>query len=262
MKKKFFLGALLLVLLLSGCQKEGQAVKEAVFQGEVQALEAMETPEALPTELCGDYNAWDRTTEWSEMAETEDGSARLYANRDDYEAMYLLWNGRFYVLPWADEREMELDVDLYLDDLDGSGEQEVIAIAHSRGSAGWGRDQVYIIDWSGSQVTFPLEELESWVQDNLTLTDYVLTFFGLSLSVENVYDLSQPVIFEGVAEDSELTESIPIIWFTFDGGLSMKIQLKARADVAVSVGVLTGDFTYQSGAFAVQNLSLNPWEFW
>lgn len=260
MKKKLFLGLLLLALLLSGCQKEAQGVKEAVFQGEVQTLEVMEPPEALPTELCGDYNAWDRAAAWSEMAESEDASARLYANREDYASMYLLWNDSFYVLPWADEREMEQNVNLSLEDLDGDGRQEVVAIALVNGGTGWSRGQVYIIEQEGRQVKFPLKALENWLQDNLALTDYVLTFFDLSVPVTNVYDLSRPVVLEGITEDTELAESPAIIAFTAENGLSVEIIINAANTALPPLGILSGDLIYQNGLFSIQSLSLTAWQ--
>ncbi|MCD7927984.1 MAG: hypothetical protein LUF80_03880 [Oscillospiraceae bacterium] len=257
--KKGLILALCVGLLLSGCG-EGGTGRDAVFQGERQTLELSEPPEALPDELYSDFTAWDRTEEWGKLAQSQDGSAMLYANRDDASAMYLLWNGKFYRLPWADERGMELDIDLYLEDLDGDLEQELVAISHSKGSNGWGRDQVYIVTRAGEQVKFPLETLEDWIGDNGVLTDNVLTFFDLSASVVNVYDLSRPAAVEQVTADASLADSAAIIEFDLDESLSVAITLDALTDAVLShVAVLSGSFQYQDGQFAIQELSLSPW---
>ena len=247
-------------LLLSGCG-EGGAGRDAIFQGERQTLELIDLPEVLPDELYSDFNAWDRTDEWGKLAQSQDGSAMLYANRDDDSAMYLLWGGNFYRLPWADERGMELDMDLYLGDLDGDRTQELVAISHSKGSSGWGRDQVYIVTGAGEQVEFPLEILEDWVMDNAALTDNVLTFFDLSAPVVNVYDLSRPAVVEQVAADAALADSVAIVEFAMEETLSMTITLDALTDAVSShVAVLSGSLQYQDGQFSVQDLTLSPWD--
>ncbi len=257
--KKGMVMLLCMGLLLSGCGRGG-ADSDGVFQGERQTLELLEAPEALPDELYSDFNAWDRTDEWGKLAQSQDGSAMLYANRDDNSAMYLLWDGRFYRLPWADERGMELDMDLYLEDLDEDREQELVAISHSKGSSGWGRDQVYIVTGAGEQVEFPLETLEDWIMDNAALTDNVLTFFDLSAPVVNVYDLSRPAAVEQVTADAALADSVAIVEFDMEEALSVAITLDAMTDAVVShVAVLSGSLRYQNGQFFVQDLTLSPW---
>ncbi|MCD8376282.1 MAG: hypothetical protein LUD69_05015 [Oscillospiraceae bacterium] len=242
MKKRILSWALCLALLpglLGGCAREESM--DAAFQGEVEILEDIAVPVGLPEELCGNYNAWSRVETWAKMAQSGNGEASLYAESGDDSSLYLLWNGYFYRLPWADEREMEMDVDLYLEDLDGDGARELAAVSHARGSSGWGRDQVYLLEQGNGQLTqvrFPLEEFELWLEEHCAVKGGQVRFFSLSAEA---------------AQDGALDGGAALILFTVDRGLSVSVRLAFQD--GQTAAVLTGGLSYRDGAFSVSE----PW---
>ncbi len=210
---------------------------DATFQGTTETLEDMAVPEDLPDELCGDYNAWDRAETWVQIAQSEGGEAALYAENGDDCSMYLLWNGYFYRLPWTDEREMELDIDLYLDDMDGDWVHELGAISHSKGSSGWGRDQVYLLEQGGGQLTqikFPLEAFEKWLTDHCSIRGGQVRFFDLSVDTD-----------QGAALD----DNAALVLFAVDEGLSVYAEMNFQN--GQTAAILTGYLSYQDGTFSV-----------
>ncbi len=244
MKRTRMMWALCLVLLLGllGACGQEEAMDGAAFPGQVQTVADVIAPEDLPAEPCAGYSAWDRAAQWTQLAQAGDGAATLYARRDDDASLYLLWNGYFYQMPWADERELELDMDLYLWDVDGDWMQELVAVSHARDSGGMGRDRLYLLEQGNgqlTQVTFPLEAFEAWLEQHCAAQGGQVTFFNLSTQA---------------AEDGRLADNAALIRLTADGALAVYAQMSFQNGTPAAA--LTGGLSYRDGVFSVAG----PWE--
>ncbi len=240
---------LLLVFLLLSCFvacSNGNKINQT-YSVKSEKLQEINLPTNLPSEV-SDWSRWDRKSEWLKIDKVSDGTAQLFANNKENDKLYLLLNGKFYILNWTSVRKDEEDVKFYEYDIDDDGKNELIAISPISGGTNWYREKLYIIESDGKVVTsteFPLSEFENWIKNNLSLDLYKLKFINLTLNFPE-------------KNNGNLADELTSVSFSFENGFKMNIEIAVVADSLTPIAEIICEIKYNSGEFSVENASLIP----